>query len=596
MPGDRSAAARRRARRTGDHVVAAAARATEPTPARRAAPAAARPHARPRPAVPARSRRRLATLVGARQRCVGIGAGVAGLALRHQRRPARPAGRARRPRRRRPGARARGGRRLDLRQRGRRARRRSALRAAGRARRWRSTTCAVDWSARRCRAAPRALQHRRAHARLARGRGRLRARLRPAARASSSRSARGLARRAPPTSPSTWASLSLALAHRGARALVARLAGALRVAAARTTSSTASSAASWRYAVRARSGLYALAVFARAAAPDAEDAGGVPRGTRAERRRSCARRPRRSRRRTSRSSRRTGCCKERSTAAMECLSATVDARDAYTAGHSRRVQQLALAIGRELGLSQAELDLLGHAALFHDIGKLAVPDAILLKPARLTRRGVGADAAARRRGGARSSTASASSTTPCRRSATTTSASTARSIRTACTGEDIPLGARIIHVADALDSMLTTRIYRAARPGRGGAGGAPPRGRHASSARAASQRWSGSSPRELAQSMRGLGGSTRRCDRAARPLLQMDDFALSFLPWLDGPPASCSSPSTETLSPSFRLEFASAIATRTSSSSCRDPLGGWAGHRRCASSRPTRRPRCTRKR
>ena len=87
--------------------------------------------------------------------------------------------------------------------------------------------------------------------------------------------------------------------------------------------------------------------------------------------------------------------RERSTAAMESLSATVDARDAYTAGHSRRVQQLALAIGRELGLSQAELDLLGHAALFHDIGKLAIPDAILLKPASLTAGGVGPDAAPR---------------------------------------------------------------------------------------------------------------------------------------------------------------------------------------------------------
>src|SRR3989440_2461085 len=76
--------------------------------------------------------------------------------------------------------------------------------------------------------------------------------------------------------------------------------------------------------------------------------------------------------------------RERSTAAMESLSATVDARDSYTAGHSRRVQQLALAIGRELGLSHAELDLLGHAALFHDIGKLAISDAILLKPASLT--------------------------------------------------------------------------------------------------------------------------------------------------------------------------------------------------------------------
>src|SRR5204862_7831074 len=76
--------------------------------------------------------------------------------------------------------------------------------------------------------------------------------------------------------------------------------------------------------------------------------------------------------------------RERSTAAMESLSATVDARDSYTAGHSRRVQQLSLAIGRELNLSQAELDLLGHAALFHDIGKLAIPAAILLKPASLT--------------------------------------------------------------------------------------------------------------------------------------------------------------------------------------------------------------------
>src|SRR4051794_26525110 len=76
--------------------------------------------------------------------------------------------------------------------------------------------------------------------------------------------------------------------------------------------------------------------------------------------------------------------KERSTAAMESLSATVDARDAYTAGHSRRVQQLALAVGRELGLSNAELELLGHAGLFHDIGKLGIPDAILLKPSSLT--------------------------------------------------------------------------------------------------------------------------------------------------------------------------------------------------------------------
>jgi diguanylate cyclase (GGDEF)-like protein/putative nucleotidyltransferase with HDIG domain len=155
--------------------------------------------------------------------------------------------------------------------------------------------------------------------------------------------------------------------------------------------------------------------------------------------------------------------KERSTAAMESLSATVDARDAYTAGHSRRVQQLSLAIGRELDLSHAELELLGHAALFHDIGKLGMPDAILLKPSSLTddewkimashaaegasiinRLGFLSDAVPAIRhhherfdgGGYPDGLA----------------------------GDDIPLGARIIHVADAFDSMLTTRVYRPARP------------------------------------------------------------------------------------------------------------------------------------
>ena len=49
------------------------------------------------------------------------------------------------------------------------------------------------------------------------------------------------------------------------------------------------------------------------------------------------------------------------------------------AGHSRRVQTLALLLGRDLRLSEAELEALGHAARFHDVGKLAVPEAILLK-------------------------------------------------------------------------------------------------------------------------------------------------------------------------------------------------------------------------
>src|ERR671910_566165 len=153
--------------------------------------------------------------------------------------------------------------------------------------------------------------------------------------------------------------------------------------------------------------------------------------------------------------------RERSTAAMESLSATVDARDAYTAGHSRRVQELALAIGRELGLSQAELDLLGHAALFHDIGKLAVPDSILLKPASLSEEEWAlmqrhSDEGARiiARLGFLNDAVPATRPPHERFDGT--------GYPDGLNGEEIPLGARIIHVADALDSMLTTRIYRAA--------------------------------------------------------------------------------------------------------------------------------------
>jgi putative nucleotidyltransferase with HDIG domain len=69
--------------------------------------------------------------------------------------------------------------------------------------------------------------------------------------------------------------------------------------------------------------------------------------------------------------------------AIEALNATVEARDQYTAGHSARVQRIALAIGLELDLDSDRMRTLGHAALFHDVGKLAVPDAVLTKPAKL---------------------------------------------------------------------------------------------------------------------------------------------------------------------------------------------------------------------
>jgi diguanylate cyclase (GGDEF)-like protein/putative nucleotidyltransferase with HDIG domain len=63
----------------------------------------------------------------------------------------------------------------------------------------------------------------------------------------------------------------------------------------------------------------------------------------------------------------------------------LEARDPYTRRHSDHVLQYAVAIAKTMGLSALEVDTVRIAAMIHDIGKLGVPDAILLKPGRLTR-------------------------------------------------------------------------------------------------------------------------------------------------------------------------------------------------------------------
>lgn len=66
------------------------------------------------------------------------------------------------------------------------------------------------------------------------------------------------------------------------------------------------------------------------------------------------------------------------------LSNAVDARDKYTAGHSQRVSNISLKIGQLMGLNEDRINLLESAALFHDIGKIGIPDEILHKPDKLT--------------------------------------------------------------------------------------------------------------------------------------------------------------------------------------------------------------------
>jgi len=71
-------------------------------------------------------------------------------------------------------------------------------------------------------------------------------------------------------------------------------------------------------------------------------------------------------------------------ASIETLRRTVDAKDAYTRGHSDRVSCYSVLIGEKLGLSKEDLEILKVGGLFHDIGKIGIPDNILLKPSKLT--------------------------------------------------------------------------------------------------------------------------------------------------------------------------------------------------------------------
>lgn len=69
---------------------------------------------------------------------------------------------------------------------------------------------------------------------------------------------------------------------------------------------------------------------------------------------------------------------------IEAMALTVEMRDPHTAGHQRRVTVLAVAIARELDLSEAEINGIRVAGIVHDVGKIQIPAEILSKPGRLT--------------------------------------------------------------------------------------------------------------------------------------------------------------------------------------------------------------------
>ena len=69
---------------------------------------------------------------------------------------------------------------------------------------------------------------------------------------------------------------------------------------------------------------------------------------------------------------------------IETLRFTVEAKDKYTRGHSERVSEYSVLIGRKLGLPESDLKTLKIGGLFHDVGKIGISDTILLKKGKLT--------------------------------------------------------------------------------------------------------------------------------------------------------------------------------------------------------------------
>jgi putative two-component system response regulator len=143
------------------------------------------------------------------------------------------------------------------------------------------------------------------------------------------------------------------------------------------------------------------------------------------------------------------------------LARTIDARDPYTARHSERVSVYAGRLGTKIGLTGFELEAVKRGGLFHDIGKIAIRDAILLKPSRLTPEEM---AEIRKHPVVGRELLSGMKTL-----------SFALDVvyghherldgsgyPDGLSGESIPLTARVTTIADIYDAMTTARVYRAA--------------------------------------------------------------------------------------------------------------------------------------
>jgi len=146
---------------------------------------------------------------------------------------------------------------------------------------------------------------------------------------------------------------------------------------------------------------------------------------------------------------------------LEALGAAIDLRDSETAGHSRRVAMYSTKIAKELDVAEHELKTIIRGAWLHDIGKLATPDAILLKPGALTQEEwrimqrhaeIGYDLVKRIPFLAQAAEIILS------HHERWDGSGYPRGLK----ARDIPLGARVFAVADTVDAMTSDRPYRSA--------------------------------------------------------------------------------------------------------------------------------------
>jgi putative nucleotidyltransferase with HDIG domain len=151
------------------------------------------------------------------------------------------------------------------------------------------------------------------------------------------------------------------------------------------------------------------------------------------------------------------------TGSIRALATALDARDPYTAGHSDRVSVLSVAICRQLDMPAADVEVVRLGALLHDIGKIGVPDDVLRKPGALT--AAEFDVIKLHPAlGARMLRSVPFLAPHIPIVELHHERPDGRGYPFGLRADDIPLDARIVHVADAYDAMTSARAYRGARP------------------------------------------------------------------------------------------------------------------------------------